>query len=37
MQMHGERGMVVSFTVAMVLFGVIALWTNRAIPEPPSH
>ena len=37
MQMHGERGMVVSFTVAMGLFAVIALWTNRAIPEPPSR
>lgn len=34
MQMHGERGMVVSFVVALVLFAVIALWANRAIPEP---
>jgi hypothetical protein len=34
MQMHHERGMVVSFAVAMALFAVIALWASRAIPEP---
>jgi DHA2 family methylenomycin A resistance protein-like MFS transporter len=32
-QMHHDRGMVVSFTVAVVLFGVIAAGAQRAIPR----
>jgi len=35
-QMHQGRGMMVSFTVALVLFGVIAVGAQRAIPEPAS-
>jgi DHA2 family methylenomycin A resistance protein-like MFS transporter len=35
-QMHNERGMVVSFTVALALFGVIAVAAQRAIP-PSRH
>jgi DHA2 family methylenomycin A resistance protein-like MFS transporter len=31
-QMHDERGMVVSFTVALVLFGVVAVAAQRVIP-----
>ena len=34
MQMHHERGMVVSFAIALALFAVSALWARRAIPEP---
>jgi DHA2 family methylenomycin A resistance protein-like MFS transporter len=34
MQMHQLRGMVVSFLVALVLFMIIALGAQRAIPEP---
>ena len=33
-QMHHERGMLVSFAVALALFAVVALWARRAIPEP---
>ncbi|HTJ20930.1 MAG TPA: MFS transporter [Gemmatimonadaceae bacterium] len=33
-QMHHDRGMVVSFGVTLALFGVIAVWARRAIPEP---
>jgi DHA2 family methylenomycin A resistance protein-like MFS transporter len=33
-QMHHERGMFVSFAVAMALFAVVALWAQRAHPEP---
>jgi DHA2 family methylenomycin A resistance protein-like MFS transporter len=33
-QMHQERGMVVSFVVALVLFGVIATRAQRALPGP---
>jgi DHA2 family methylenomycin A resistance protein-like MFS transporter len=35
-QMHHDRGMVVSFTVALVLFGGIAAGATRAIPRPES-
>ena len=35
-QMHQGRGMMVSFSVALVLFGVIAVGAQRAIPEPTS-
>jgi DHA2 family methylenomycin A resistance protein-like MFS transporter len=34
MQMHHDRGMVVAFTVALILFGGIAMGAQRAIPEP---
>jgi uncharacterized membrane protein (UPF0136 family) len=33
-QMHQGRGMIVSFSVALVLFGVIAVGAQQAIPEP---
>ena len=33
-QMHRDRGMVVSFGVTVALFGVIAVWARCAIPEP---
>ena len=33
-QMHHDRGMLVSFLVALALFAVIAVWAERAIPEP---
>jgi DHA2 family methylenomycin A resistance protein-like MFS transporter len=33
-QMHHERGMFVSFAVALALFAVVALWAQRAHPEP---
>ena len=36
MQLHHDRGMIVSFTIAVVLFGLIALWAQRVIPEPSS-
>jgi len=35
-QMHHDRGMVVAFTVALVLFGGIAAGATRAIPRPES-
>jgi DHA2 family methylenomycin A resistance protein-like MFS transporter len=34
MQMHQGQGMLVAFTVAVVLFGVIAVGARRAIPNP---
>jgi MFS transporter, DHA2 family, methylenomycin A resistance protein len=33
-QMHHERGMLVAFTLTLVLFGVIAVGAQRAIPDP---
>ena len=33
-QMHHDRGMLVSFSVTLLLFGIIALGAQRAIPEP---
>lgn len=34
MQMHRDRGMLVSFTVALVLFAIVAINAHRAIPTP---
>lgn len=34
-QMHSDRGMLVSFTVALVLFGVVAAAAQRVMPKPP--
>jgi MFS transporter, DHA2 family, methylenomycin A resistance protein len=36
MQMHHDRGMTASFTIAVVLFGLVAVWAQRAIPEPSA-
>jgi DHA2 family methylenomycin A resistance protein-like MFS transporter len=32
--MHADRGMLLSFAVALGLFALAALWARRAIPEP---
>ena len=37
LQIHHERGMVGSFTVALALFGVLALTAWRVIPEPTCY
>jgi DHA2 family methylenomycin A resistance protein-like MFS transporter len=33
-QMHHDRGMLVSFSVTLAMFGLTALWARQAIPEP---
>jgi DHA2 family methylenomycin A resistance protein-like MFS transporter len=35
-QMHHDRGRIVSFTVALVLFALVAAGAQRAIPEPAA-